>query len=791
MTLSAQTQARLAVVLTTVAAPLLFFHRATFSDKVFITRDILRVYYPLRQYWAERVSQLQFPDWYPYDALGQPYAGMLISGAFHPANLLYLVLSLGTALKVTTLLSYVAAVAGTYRFCRLWALGRTSALLAGLAFGLCGYMVCISNNLLYLMAAATLPWALGSAERFFRQRTPARAATAALLLCLVLLSGDSQSFAVCNTLVLVLALLRPDRAPAGRALLQAGLLVVLSALLCSVQLLPLVQVLREAIPGAPDLATAHLFSLHPLRLLELLVGPLFTHPEWGTVASRSVANDLLTSGMGDLWVNSIQLGAPVLLLGVLALIVHRRDPRTWLLAAGTLLLLGMALGHNLPFYGWVYQLVPPWRPFRFPEKLLPFVCFVCALAAGLGLERLREDALLRRRVAGAGLLLMLACGLLALAEWRLELFSRGMVSALWPAPEPDILPLLRGNFLQATLQTAVALGLFALVLTRVDRADLRAGLVVLLQLGVLYVGNQALYHVSFPELLERPTAFVEHILQKEGRGAAMPRVLAVYDEDPPLQPGMHFLDHDALTTAMALLPDTSALWGLESANRYLPGASRRYIALGRGFNPWVGRFAGLFNTRYITLSSTQYEKLGGNPDFIAASNPELRMVLLNNPRTLPRAYLADPLCVPDEAAASRMIGAKSFQPGRQVVLECPPGSAETASAPGPTLPGRVTLRQHAPERVELDEEADRAAVLVLNDAWYSGWSATLDGAPVTILPANLVVRGVHVPAGSHRVVFTYRTPGLLFGAILSLTTLGLLGVGMLLGRKRPKQTEPR
>ena len=199
MPLSQQARTRLAVVAAAVALPLLYFHRAAFTDKVFASRDILRVYYPLKQYWAERVSQLQFPDWYPYNALGQPYPGMLISGAFHPANLLYLVLPLGTALKLITLLSYMAALGGTYLFARLWGLSQSAALFSGLTYALCGYMVGISNNLLYLMAASTFPWALWGAERFLRTPSPARATVAALLLCLVLFSGDSQSFAVCIT----------------------------------------------------------------------------------------------------------------------------------------------------------------------------------------------------------------------------------------------------------------------------------------------------------------------------------------------------------------------------------------------------------------------------------------------------------------------------------------------------------------------------------------------------------------------------------------------------------------
>jgi uncharacterized membrane protein YfhO len=52
------------------------------------------------------------------------------------------------------------------------------------------------------------------------------------------------------------------------------------------------------------------------------------------------------------------------------------------------------------------------------------------------------------------------------------------------------------------------------------------------------------------------------------------------------------------------------------------------------------------------------------------------------------------------------------------------------------------------------------ALLVLDDAFAPGWSASVDGAAAEILPANYLARGVWVPAGAHQVVFEYRTPGL-------------------------------
>src|SRR6516165_7405859 len=150
---------RIALVVVSVAATVGVFHRVVFGGGIFVARDILRVYYPLHQYWAARVSRGQFPAWYPYDGLGQSFPGMVISGVFHPANLLYLVLPLGTALAVNVLVCFPAAFVGTYALARRVVVERASATIAAVVFAFGGYLVGITNNLLYLMAAATVPWA--------------------------------------------------------------------------------------------------------------------------------------------------------------------------------------------------------------------------------------------------------------------------------------------------------------------------------------------------------------------------------------------------------------------------------------------------------------------------------------------------------------------------------------------------------------------------------------------------------------------------------------------------------
>ena len=775
------------MVFATLGLPLLYFYRATFTDKVFIARDILRVYYPLKKYWVERVSQFQFPEWYPYDGLGQPYPGMLISGAFHPTNLFYLLLPLETALKLITLGAYVAALGGTYRFARLWGQGRGAALLAGLTYALSGYLVCISNNLLYLMAAATFPWALWGAERFLREPSARRAAAAAVPLSLVLLSGEPQSFALCNGALLGLVLLRPERSGMVRAAPRALLLIALGVLLSAVQILPVLGALGDAHANAPTFERATFFSFHPLRLLELALGPLFVDPGTGSV-SLEMADELFQSGLKAFWVNSVHLGTPALLLLGVALWVHRREPLTWKITAGALLVLALAMARHLPLYGWLYRWLPLWNAFRYPEKLLPYFLFLCALGVGAGLDAVRREPSLARRLGRIAFGFALCWGVLALGEWGTRWFSGAVIGGLWERAQPEVQEMLHGNFLLAAGAAGAALVVMGAVLLQGRTPGVREGALIALQFAVLFLANERLYLVTYPDVLHQPTSMVDFILTAEqDTGAGRPRVYGAVPKfrQEHLPEGLERIDITSINSVTVLEPDTPALWHLESALSYLPTVSRRYSSLEGQLGSMqllLGRFAGLFHVRYVVVQASEYAKVGGNADVVVAEEPRFNAALLRNPRVLPRAYLATPVCEPDVDAARARVFSRAFQPGRQVVLECPPGTPEDSPPAGEVL-GQVRFVRYSPEHVVLDVDALRSSVLVLNDAWYSGWSATVDGQPAPILPANVAVRGIRLPAGTHRVTFTYHSAGLRLGAGLSLGALALLALALLYERR--------
>ncbi|MDT8306583.1 MAG: YfhO family protein, partial [Anaerolineae bacterium] len=154
---------------------------------------------------------------------------------------------------------------------------------------------------------------------------------------------------------------------------------------------------------------------------------------------------------------------------------------------------------------------------------------------------------------------------------------------------------------------------------------------------------------------------------------------------------------------------------------------------------------------------------------------------------MPRAFVVQRWqWQPDVRQSVAAMAAPGFAPREEAVLL---GSGEAVS--GAAGASGVTITSYASERVTLLVETDRPGLLVLTDAAYPGWQATVSGAPATIYQADGLFRGVMVSAGAHEVVFRYEPRSLRQGAAISagalLVWLALLMAGRA-GRIAPVDT---
>lgn len=144
--------------------------------------------------------------------------------------------------------------------------------------------------------------------------------------------------------------------------------------------------------------------------------------------------------------------------------------------------------------------------------------------------------------------------------------------------------------------------------------------------------------------------------------------------------------------------------------------------------------------------------------------------------TEPRCYFTSDFLVVTRERSLEMVG--EARPSRQIMLESPP--AALASQANSSSDPAVQLTKLGRNEVTVTVDAPRAGLVYCADNYFEGWTATVDGAPAPIMPANYAFRAVTVGPGRHRVRFSYFPPGLSAGAAVSaaalLACVGLAGV---------------
>lgn len=82
-------------------------------------------------------------------------------------------------------------------------------------------------------------------------------------------------------------------------------------------------------------------------------------------------------------------------------------------------------------------------------------------------------------------------------------------------------------------------------------------------------------------------------------------------------------------------------------------------------------------------------------------------------------------------------------------------------------------------------------LVVFSVPYERGWSASVNGSPVSIEQVNGGFMAIRVPAGESSIVFTYETPGLLYGLMLTAGGAVLYGLYMLIQyailRRKPRK----
>jgi hypothetical protein len=155
--------------------------------------------------------------------------------------------------------------------------------------------------------------------------------------------------------------------------------------------------------------------------------------------------------------------------------------------------------------------------------------------------------------------------------------------------------------------------------------------------------------------------------------------------------------------------------------------------------------------------------------------PDGSQIVLENRMVLPKAWLV-PSVVPvsDPGQLLGMMQSPAFNPRRLALVESPatvPLSPPALAVPFPAE--SVRLLHYEGGRISVAAANQTPALLVLGEKFYPGWKAFDNGRQIDIVPVDYVLRGVYLPAGSHKVEFVFNPLPFKVGKYLTFASFAI------------------
>lgn len=499
-------------------------------------------------------------------------------------------------------------------------------------------------------------------------------------------------------------------------------------------------------------------SLHPASLLTAFVGDLFgaKSPQvdfWGPYLNPNWVKDLaLSQNMAQVYIGAL----PMLLLIAPGL------SRGWLwdraIRPLTLLFLFMvlyALGRYTPLFEAAYDYLPGVKMFRRPADATFLIGALGAVLSGYVLHRMltAENISFRRDVAiGAAVVLAAVLGAILLSR------NEGHLGDAW---QPVLAAV---AWFGAAILLLLALQRWRGALGPVAAMALVTG-VVASDLGANNGPNEStalppqLYDVLRPTTRNQTIALLKQLTAQPAGSPRRDRVeLLGMGFEWPNAGMIHGFDHTLGYNPLRLEDFSEAVGTGDGIAR---PADRKFTPL---FPSYHSRLANLLGLRYIAspvpIEQVDHTLKSGDLKLLARTKQGF---IYENPHALPRVQFVGGWALADFESMKLSGHWPETDPEQTVLLDTEP---PIATPEGPAaVQAEVKLVRYRNTVVEIEITSPAAGFVVLNDIWHPWWSAQVDGVDSEILRANVLFRAVQVPAGRHKVVFSFHP---LSGAIAEL-----------------------
>lgn len=718
----------------------------------------------------------EWPLWNPYSFTGTPLLATYHSATLYPLNILLLLpkyWAWGLFIFSQTLIAAISM----YLLLSFWVWSNLARLTGAMIFALGGLMTTWLELGTAVHAIAWLPLSLYFIECYLSKFQFRYLLLLIASLTFLILAGHVQILTFSFTVLFVFIFIRSwdkNLKKFSTYFFPTVACLGLSLLLCSLQLLPSLDLLSKSIRLTESYIGEFNFGLLPLKdFLKFFVADFFGNPVtrnyWGFLNYSETSS----------FIGSLTL--PLLLFSYIYLKRNKIIIFFLILLPISLLL----IFDNYISYT-IYSLKIPFLTSSYASRMLFITTFSAAILSAFTIDQIIKEKQIEKLfklaiwswasfvgiLIGSVLVHLIIQNIIESVTGKthlrfyLDLYLSDKDYAL-----SNFIISMRNSILPILLVSAFLI--FFILIRYIQIKFIQRYYITLLCLGlfILITFDLGRYFLKFNPFVPQKIIFPEvpalNFLQK--------------------QPGVFRIGREH---AEVLPPNTWMGYKLQSLEGYDPlylnrygkfihylnggdirtGNSARYAELSSKYDsPFIDAanvkyFIGIGRDRngYIpgNLLNYHFNEAGYNKLFNDKS-----AVILENPKALPRVYFASSFKVVDESNLENIIMTdSSFDPRITALLEKDLKIATTSGK------GKVSILSYNPNIVKIKTETENPEILILADQFDEGWKAKVDGKEVTISPANYIFRAIKVPAGEHEVIFSYYPKSFDIGLKISLIT---------------------
>jgi hypothetical protein len=713
--------------------------------------DSKNQFYAFFRFLASAIHSGASPFWNPYHYGGHPSVADPQSLIFAPLFLLWALVDPTPSLRAFDLIVFAHLLIGGLGIGAIgWRAGwpLAACVLAAALFMLGGVAAGRLQHTGLILSYGLFPPALLLLQLALDRRSIPIAAGFALVASALALGRNQVALLLCFVLIAVAvaeiaSAERPLRYLRERTVVLAcmagiGFVLIAAPLLLTMQF--------AALSNRPSLALdiALKGSLYPAHLAQLAVPNIYGAQEtfWGPGPATVPETAYTDESFNYLFVGAVPM---VLLLwfGVVGGWAFRRGRA--LLTGVIAVALVYALGRYTPLFAWAFDWVPGVNKFRRPVDADFVLMAALALLAGHILSDYVRTGLPRRRILASS---AISAGVVGMLAWAVVFSARSGHGV--------------EAFVEVLKAAPIAIGAIAiLALARTRRSRVVAAAVVTL----IAVTDLMWWNVAFRINAERRANYSVLDQPKPADAQVLELVERLVRERQAAgeRPRIEIIGMGGSWQNIAMVR------GLEATNGYNPlriGFYDRLVSPGESnwlqelrdfpasFDNYDCALARALGLEFVVLDRPieKVAHLARRPvaDTVQAG-PNVWIYRLLDPA--PRLTFSRRIQVAD-ADGTRANGQLLASPSPDRVLiddDTPPVKSYLTDGSA----GHARIVAWRPDRIEIETESAYGGMLALHDTYYPGWIAEIDGTRVPILRADVLFRGLEVPAGSHRVLFRY------------------------------------